>query len=93
MLEDSININNFNWNPAVLKKIAKTSKNYNFLVQLVQKWGSHEPHSKQKAIFSSEITKTDQKFSKNLSYCAPSFLLGGEGVERPTKFSKKGDWA
>ena len=27
MLEDLININNFNWNPIDLKKIAKTSKN------------------------------------------------------------------
>ena len=67
MLADSVNINNFNWNQAVQKKIAKTSKNYNFLAQLVQKWGSHEPCSKQKTIFSSEITETDHKFSKTFS--------------------------
>ena len=39
MLENSININNFNWNPIVLKKKnpAETSKNYHFLAQLAQK--------------------------------------------------------
>ena len=30
MLGDRININNFNWNPVVLEKIAETSKNYYF---------------------------------------------------------------
>ena len=35
MLEDSININNCNWNPVVLKKnVVKPSKNYYFLAQL-----------------------------------------------------------
>ena len=37
MLEDSININNFNWNSVVLKKIAKTSENYYFWPNLRKK--------------------------------------------------------
>ena len=37
MLEDSINIDNCNWNPVVLKKkCANTSKNYHCLAQLPQ---------------------------------------------------------
>ena len=51
MLGDAISINNFNWNPVVLKKIAKTPKNQHFLAQLVQKWGPHGPHPKGKNIF------------------------------------------
>ena len=40
MLENSININRFNWNLIVLKKKnpAETSKSYHFLAQLAQKW-------------------------------------------------------
>ena len=34
MLEDSINVNNCNWNSVVLKKYATTSKNYHFLAEL-----------------------------------------------------------
>ena len=56
MLGNSINIKNFHWNPVVLKKIAKISKNYYFLAQLVQKWGPHRPRQKQKKIFFLEIT-------------------------------------
>ena len=51
MLGDSININNFNWDLVVLKKIAKTPENYQFFAQLLQIWGPHaEPHPKQKSI-------------------------------------------
>ena len=50
---DSINSNNFSWNPmsSSEKKIAKTSKNYQFLTQLVQKCGPYGPHPKQKTFF------------------------------------------
>ena len=68
MFGDSSKINKFNWNPVLLKKIAKTSSNYHFLAQLVQKWGPHGPRPKQKTIFSSEITKTDHKFSKTFYF-------------------------
>ena len=60
MLGDSININGFNWNPVVLKKIAKTSKGYHFLAQLVQKMGSPWATPKTKKSVFAEITKPDQ---------------------------------
>ena len=53
MLRDLINtINNFNCNPVVLeeKKIGKTSNNYHFWVQLVQKRHHYGPHPNQKTI-------------------------------------------
>ena len=62
MLGNSISIKNSDWNPVVLKKIAKTSKNYHFSAQLVKKWGPHGPHPK--TIFFSEITKPDHTLSK-----------------------------
>ena len=37
--------------PVLKKKIAKTSKNYQFLTQLVQKCGPYGPHPKQKTFF------------------------------------------
>ena len=65
MLGNSINIKNFIWNPVILKKIAKTSKNYYFWTQLMQNWGPHGPHPKQKTVFFfSEIIKPDPKLSK-----------------------------
>ena len=48
------------------KKIAKTSKNYNFLAQLLQKWCPYEPRLEQETILSSEITTPDHKLSKTL---------------------------
>ena len=58
---DSINSNNFSWNPmsSSEKKIAKTSKNYQFLTELVQKCGPYGPNPKKKTFFFffSEITK------------------------------------
>ena len=71
---------NFNWNALVLKKkkkkkkIAKTYKNYNFMVQLVQKWGPFEECPKQKTIFSSEI-KSDHKLSKTSCFIKISYVL------------------
>ena len=45
--------------PVLKKKIAKTSKNYQFLTQLVQKCGPYGPHPKQKTFFFffADITK------------------------------------
>ena len=51
ILGDLINIKNFNWNPVVLKKFAKTYKNYYFSAQLVQKWGPHGPCPKEETFF------------------------------------------
>ena len=48
------------WIQQFWKNSAKTSKNYYFLAQLVQNWGPHVPHPKQKTFFS-EITKPDAK--------------------------------
>ena len=74
MLGDSVNINSFNCNPVVLKKIAKTSKNYNFLAQLVQKLDPHGPRPKQKAFFS-VIAKPDHKLSKTFYFIKISYVL------------------
>ena len=57
MLRNSTNIKNFNWNAVVVKKMSKTSKNYYYSAQLVQKWGPHGPRPKQKSFFFSEIKK------------------------------------
>ena len=46
-IQDSIKINNFDWNPVVLKKIAKTSKIYHFWPNL-HKTGVPMGHSKKK---------------------------------------------
>ena len=76
MLGDSGNINNFNCNPVVLKKIAKTSKTYNFLAQLVQKWGPHGSCQKQKTFFFfSVIAKPDHKLSKPFYFIKISYVL------------------
>ena len=74
MLGNSINIKNFNWNTVVLKKFAKTSKNYYLLAQLVQKWGPHGPRPKQITIFL-EITKPDPKLSKPFCFNKMSYVL------------------
>ena len=74
MLGDSVNINNFNCNPVVLKKIAKTSKNYNFLAQFVQKW-ANGPRPKTENIFFSVIKKTDHKLSKTFYFIKISYVL------------------
>ena len=39
-------------------------KNYHFFAQLVQKWGPHETHPKEKNNLFIEITKLDHKLSK-----------------------------
>ena len=77
MLGNSINIKNFNWNPVVLKKFAKTSKNYHFLAQLVQKNSCHGPHPKVKNIFFffSEIIKPNHKLSKTFYFNKISYVL------------------
>ena len=75
MLGNSINIKNFNWNPVVLKKFAKTSKNYHFLAQLLQKRGPHGPRAKQNTIFFSEIKKADYKFSKPFYFNKISYFV------------------
>ena len=64
MSGNSINIKNFNWNLVVLKNFAKTSKNYHFSAQLVQKWGRRVSRPIQEAVFFSEITKPVPKSSK-----------------------------
>ena len=74
MLGDSINIINFNCNPAVLKEIGKTSKNCHFWTQLAQKrsvWAM--PQTKKQ--FFSEITKADHKFSKTFHFIKISYVL------------------
>ena len=66
MLGNSI-LQTLNWNPVVLKKCCWNLSKLRFLVQLVQKRGSHGPRPKQKFFFS-ETTKPDKKLSK------PSYL-------------------
>ena len=74
MSENPINIKNFNWNPVVLKNLAKTSKNYHFLAPIVQKGDPYGPYLKQKTVFS-EITKPDHKLSKRFYFNKISYVL------------------
>ena len=57
------------------KKIAKNHKNYHVLAQLVQKWGPHGSHPKEKNIFFAEITKPDCKLSKLFYFTKTSYVL------------------
>ena len=58
-----------NWNPIVLKKkIAKTLKNYQFLAQLVQKWGPHGPCPKDKKQLFCRSNKTRSYAFKNFLF-------------------------
>ena len=59
--QDHTKLDFFFWFPMMY---VKTSKNYDFLAQLVQKWGPHGPRPKQKTIFLSEIIKPDSKLPK-----------------------------
>ena len=54
---------------------AKTSKNYYFLDQLVEKWGPHGSHPKQKTIFFSEIIEPDPKLSKPFHFNKIPYVL------------------
>ena len=68
MLGYSINLNNFNCNPVVMKIFAKTSKNCHFWAQLVQKMGQYEPHPKQTKFLFAEMTKADHKLFKTFYF-------------------------
>ena len=72
MLGDAITINNFNWNPVVLK----TPKKYHFLAQLVQKWGPHGPRPKEENNIFAEIKKPDHKLSKTFYFTKVSHVFG-----------------
>ena len=74
MLGDSININ-FNYNPVVLKKIGKTSKNYNFWAQLAQKSSHYGPYRKPKTNFFTGITKPDHMLSKTFYFIKISYVF------------------
>ena len=73
MLLDSININNVNWNPEVLKKIAKTSK-LPFFVLTCAKMGFPWATPKTKTIFLAEV-KPDHKLSKTFYFSKISCVL------------------
>ena len=57
MLGDTININNFNWNPVVLEKIAETSKNFYFWPNLCKN-GISMDHTENKKQFLFRNNKT-----------------------------------
>ena len=59
----------------VLKKFAKTSKNYHFLAQLVQKWGPMGSTQNRKHFFFSEIMKPDHKLSSTFYFIIISSVL------------------
>ena len=68
-LGDSCNFNNFDWNPVVLKKIAKTPKNYNFSANLCENgipiWATIKT---EKQIFFAKIpNKTSQIIRRDYS--------------------------
>ena len=70
MLRDSINIDNFNYNPVDMKKTGKTS-NYHFFCPTCAKKGQYGSHPKQKTFFFfffSEIMKVCHKLLKNVLF-------------------------
>ena len=73
MLGDSINIDNFNWNPVVLKKNDKTLASAIFWSNLHKK-GSVWAAPKMKNFFS-EITKVDHQLSKTFYFIKISYVL------------------
>ena len=67
MLGDSTYINNFTWNPELLKKkLLKPLKITIFPAKLVQTRDHCGPHPNQKTIFFVEITKSYYKLSKKI---------------------------
>ena len=76
MLEDSININNCNWNPVVLKKNVlkplKITFFYHYPTFTIM--GSPWVMPKTKFIFA-EITKSDNKLSKTFYFIKISYVL------------------
>ena len=77
MLENSIDIKNFNWYLVVLKKTfySKTSKNCHFIwpTQLMQKRGPRP--GKKKNNFFSKITRPDHELSKTFYFNKISCVL------------------
>ena len=62
ILRDSININNFNCNPVVLKKILVKPLTFAiFGPNLPQQKGQYAPHTNQKTNLCAEIAKADLK--------------------------------
>ena len=47
-----------------------------FLAQLLQKWGPHRLHPKQKTVFYVEITELDHKLSKTFYFIKISYVFG-----------------
>ena len=50
-------------------------KNYHFFAQLVQKWGPHGTHPKEKNNLFIEITKLDHKLSKTFYFIKLSYVF------------------
>ena len=74
MLGDSNNINKYNWNLVVLKKIGKTFNNYHFFTHLHKK-GVTMGHTQNTKTFFAEITKPDHKLSKTFYFIKISHVL------------------
>ena len=53
-------------------------KNYHFFAQLVQKWGPHGTHPKEKNNLFIEITKLDHKLSKTFYFIKLSYVLAND---------------
>ena len=76
MLGDSINTNNFNCNPVVLKFfLLKPLKIAIFGPNLCKKRGQYGPHPKQTIFFFSEMTKADHKLCKTFHFIKISYVL------------------
>ena len=75
-LVDSINIDNFNWNPIVLKKKMVKPIKLSFLsAQLPQKRGHYGSRPKQKTISFTKITKLHHKLSEIFNFIKMSYVF------------------
>ena len=76
LLGDLININNFNYNPVILKIfLLKPLKIAIFGPNLCIKRGQYRPHSKQTETFFAEMTKAYHKLSKTFYFIKISYVL------------------
>ena len=76
MLGDSINFNNFNWNPVVLKKNLLKPLKLAIFGAICAKMGFPWTTPKTKNFFFfEEITKTDHKLSKTIYFLKISYVL------------------
>ena len=75
MLEDTININNLCWNPAVLKKAGKTSEKLFLDPICIEKGSLWTTPKMKKKFFLVEIAKADHQLSESFYFIKISYIL------------------